>query len=106
MEKIVEKTLLYDFYGELLTDRQKEIFQAVVFDDMSLSEAAEEFGISRQGIHDLVRRCEKSMTDYEDRLHMIERYEKIKGKVLTLLKTAGTEEEKALLSGILADLNS
>ena len=47
MEEIYERTLLYDFYGELLTPRRREIYSAVVFDDMSLSEAAEAFGVSR-----------------------------------------------------------
>ena len=45
MDKIVEKTLLYDFYGELLTDHRREIYEEVVFNDMSLSEAAEEYGV-------------------------------------------------------------
>ena len=61
MEKIFEKTLLYDFYGELLTEHQQEIYENVVFDDMSLSEAAAEFGVSRQGIHDMIRRCDKAL---------------------------------------------
>ena len=52
MEKIVEQTLLYDFYGELLTDHQKEIYEDAVFNDLSLSEIANEQGISRQGVHD------------------------------------------------------
>ena len=53
MEKIVEQGLLYDFYGELLTEHQRNIYEGVVFNDMSLSEIAEEQGISRQGVHDL-----------------------------------------------------
>ena len=49
MEKIVEQTLLYDFYGELLTEHQKQIYEDVVLNDLSFSEVAEERGISRQG---------------------------------------------------------
>ena len=52
MEKIVEQTLLYDFYGELLTEHQRRIYEDVVFNDYSLSEVAQELGISRQGVHD------------------------------------------------------
>ena len=48
MEKIVEQGLLYDFYGELLTEHQRRVYEDVVFNDMSLSEIAEEQGISRQ----------------------------------------------------------
>ncbi len=52
MIKIVEQSLLYDFYGELLTKHQKEIYEDVVIHDYSLSEIANEKGISRQGVHD------------------------------------------------------
>ena len=57
MEKIVRQGQLYDFYGELLTEHQKKIYEDVVFNDLSLSEIAAEQGISRQGVHDLVKRC-------------------------------------------------
>ena len=57
MEKFVERTLLYDFYGELLTKRQQQIYESVVLEDYSLSEVAEELNISRQGVHDMVRRA-------------------------------------------------
>ena len=70
MEEIYERTLLYDFYGELLTPHRREIYSAVVFDDMSLSEAAEAFGVSRQGIHDVVRKCDEALQEYEDKLHL------------------------------------
>ena len=59
IEEIIENTLLYDFYGELLTDHQKRIYEDVVFQDLSLTEVAEQEGISRQGVHDMIRRCEK-----------------------------------------------
>ena len=53
MEKFVEQTLLYDFYGELLTAHQRRIYEDVVLNDYSLSEVADELGISRQGVHDI-----------------------------------------------------
>ena len=74
MEKIVSQTLLYDFYGELLTDHQKNIYENVVFGDLSLSEAAEEAGISRQGVHDIIKRCTKMMEEYEGKLNLIEHH--------------------------------
>lgn len=61
MEKIVEQGLLYDFYGELLTEHQRHIYEDVVMNDMSLSEIAQEAGISRQGVHDLIKRCDKTL---------------------------------------------
>ena len=54
MEKIVRQGLLYDFYGELLTEHQRRIYEDVVCNDLSLSEIAQEQGITRQGVHDLI----------------------------------------------------
>ena len=57
MERIVEQTLLYDFYGELLNEHQRGVYEDAVFNDLSLSEIADEYGISRQGVHDLIKRA-------------------------------------------------
>jgi predicted DNA-binding protein YlxM (UPF0122 family) len=65
MEKIVEQALLYDFYGELLTEHQRNIYEGVVFNDMSISEIAEEQGISRQGVHDNLSRTEALLRNME-----------------------------------------
>ena len=81
MEKFIEEALLYDFYGELLTEHQKRVYEDVVLNDMSLSEIAEELGISRQGVHDLVKRCDKILAGYEEKLHLVERFWKTKEDV-------------------------
>ncbi len=81
MEKIFEQALLYDFYGDLLTDHQKQVYESAVFNDMSLGEIAAEQGISRQGVHDLIKRCDKILQDYESKLHLVERFEKAKEKI-------------------------
>ena len=81
MERIVEQGLLYDFYGELLTEHQKKIYEDVVYNDLSLSEIAQENGISRQGVHDMVRRCNHMRTEYENKLHLVERFLKIRSGV-------------------------
>ena len=78
MEKIVERGMLYDFYGELLTEHQKAVYEEAVFNDMSLSEIAEQYEISRQGVHDLLKRCDKLLSDYENKLHLVENFLKIK----------------------------
>ncbi len=78
MEKIVEQGLLYDFYGELLTDHQRHVYEDVVFNDMSLSEIAEEQGISRQGVHDLIKRCDRILAGYEEKLRMVEKFNQTK----------------------------
>lgn len=81
MEKIVEQGLLYDFYGELLTKHQQCIYEDVVFNDMSLSEIAQEQGITRQGVHDLIRRCDRTLLGYEEKLGLIAKFQKTKEKV-------------------------
>ena len=78
MDRIVEKNLLYDFYGEFLTDHQKAIYEEAVYNDLSLSELSEAYNISRQGVHDLLKRCDKILDDYEEKLHLVEKFEKIK----------------------------
>ena len=71
MEKFVEQTLLYDFYGELLTEHQQNVYEDVVLNDYSLSEVAQDQGISRQGVHDLVKRSTRILEEYEEQLHRI-----------------------------------
>lgn len=78
MEHIVEQNLLYDFYGDLLTEHQRKIYESAVYEDLSLKELSEEYGITRQGVHDLIRRCDKILEGYEEKLHMVERFGRIK----------------------------
>ena len=78
MEKIVKQGILYDFYGELLTSHQRRIYEDAVYNDLSLSEIAEDNGISRQGVHDLLKRCDKALADYENKLHLVEKFTHIK----------------------------
>lgn len=81
MESIVKQSLLYDFYGELLTEHQRTIYEGVVYNDMSLAEIAEEQGISRQGVHDLIKRCDKILSGYEEKLHLISKFQKTREMV-------------------------
>lgn len=92
MEKIVEQGLLYDFYGELLTEHQQRIYEDAVYNDLSLSEIAQEQGISRQGVHDLIKRCNNILEDYENKLHLVERFNSIKAKVHSMNELAADEE--------------
>lgn len=76
MDEILEQTLLYDFYGELLTEHQQKIYEDVVFNDLSYSEVAKEQGISRQGIYDLIKRIHRILAGYEEKLHLVEQFSK------------------------------
>ena len=104
MEKIVKQGLLYDFYGALLNDHQRAIYESVVYDNMSLSEIASEHGISRQGVHDLIKRCDKSLEEYENKLHLVERFMAIKDEVETIEAKAESAEIKAIAAKILEQL--
>ena len=88
MEKIVEQTLLYDFYGELLTERQQQVYESVVLEDYSLSEVAENLGISRQGVHDMIKRCNHTLEEYESRLHLVEKFLCIRKQVQKIKELA------------------
>ncbi|MBQ7839300.1 MAG: DNA-binding protein [Lachnospiraceae bacterium] len=104
MEKIVEQGLLYDFYGELLTEHQRRIYEDVVFNDMSLSEIAEEQGISRQGVHDLIKRCDRTLLGYESRLHLLEKFSRVKETVEQIEKISSEENVKLLARQILEEM--
>ncbi|MCM1463972.1 MAG: YlxM family DNA-binding protein [Bacteroidales bacterium] len=94
MDKIFEQALLYDFYGELLTPHQQTIYEDAVFHDMSLGEIAQEQGISRQGVHDLIKRCDKILQDYEKKLHLVERFSHAKEKIGEIVELTKDMENK------------
>ena len=81
IEKYINQGILYDFYGRLLTKHQQRIYEDVVFNDFSLSEIAENEGISRQGVSDLIKRCNKSLISYEEKLGLIKKFDETKSYV-------------------------
>ena len=103
MDDILARALLYDFYGELLTERQRKVYQAAVFDDLSLSEIAEEEGISRQGVHDMIRRCAKALSEYEEKLGLVARFEetrKLVGEIRQLAEEFKKTGDEKLVDSI------
>ena len=83
-------TMLYDFYGELLTDRQKEFFVLYYNEDLSLAEIAENAGISRQGVRDVIVRAEGIMQEVEDKTGLIRRFEAMRSH-LDAIQSAAAE---------------
>ena len=69
--------LLYDFYGDMLTDRQKEFYDLYYNEDLSLAEIAENYGITRQGVRDVIVRAEAVLTELEDKTGIIRRFHKM-----------------------------
>ena len=75
------KSMLLDFYGELLTEKQRECYDLHYNEDLSLSEIAEQLSISRQGVWDNIRRAEQSLTDIEEKTGLVERFETLKREI-------------------------
>jgi predicted DNA-binding protein YlxM (UPF0122 family) len=74
MNNVLRNTLLYDFYGDLLTDRQKSIYHMYFCEDLSLAEIGERFGISRQAVNFSLKQAQKSFDTYEGTLKLVERH--------------------------------
>ena len=94
MKNIIEMSMLYDFYGELLTRKQKSIMQYYYGDDYSLTEIAAETGTSRQAVYDTVRKAEKSLRGYEEKLGLVSRFTRT---------AAALDQASELLRELLAD---
>lgn len=74
MDEILQLTLLYDFYGELLTAKQKLVYELFYQNDLSLTEIGQELNISRQAVRDQLKTTERLLQDYEDKLNLVERF--------------------------------
>lgn len=103
-DETVYRTMLFDFYGELLTDKQKEYFDLHYNEDYSLSEIAEMTGISRQGVWDIIKRAEETLRKTEEKTGLIGRFRETQtaiGAIETALEAlsarlSGKEKDMAL----------
>ena len=75
IDEVIQTSLLYDFYGSLLTDRQREVMELYYGENLSLSEIAAEFSISRQGVHDALKNAERALHEYEQKLGLVEKFQ-------------------------------
>ena len=85
----VQTALLFDFYGQLLTEKQQDVCHLYFEDDCSLSEIAEELQVSRQAVHDMIKKSRKALGEYEDKLGLAGRFERQAG---ALREIAGIAE--------------
>ena len=88
LNSLGESDLLYDFYGDLLTDHQKRIYEEVIFNDCSLSEVARDEGISRQGVSDLIRRVGEQLSEYERKLGLVGKFLRQRRDIREILNLA------------------
>ncbi len=112
IDEVTRQSLLYDFYGELLTKRQRDAMTLYHEENLSLSEIADEFDISRQGVHDALKNAEKSLMNYEDKLGLVEKFMKsseaierideIIDSITSELQEAGAEDSSVTGTALIA----
>ncbi len=90
-EKNMRYCLLLDFYGEVLSDNQREMMDLYYNEDFSLSEIADEIGITRQGVRDAVRRAEDMLDSLEDKLGLIARFDRLRAQRDEILEILSDE---------------
>ncbi len=107
-EKTLQKTMLFDFYGELLTEKQREYYDLYYNEDLSLSEIAQNVGITRQGVHDIVARAESTLLDTEQKTGLIRRFIELQADLVRaiglaeeLKKRSQTKEDTAAASQLI-----
>ncbi|MDI9467209.1 MAG: YlxM family DNA-binding protein [Syntrophomonadaceae bacterium] len=96
LDKLDQIILLNDFYGPLLTMRQQEVLNLYYEQDWSLSEIASQYNITRQAVYDLVKRSERLLQDYEQRLHLVKRFQDTQAQieeVYRLLNNADIDQD-------------
>ena len=80
-DNTLRRSMLFDFYGELLTEKQREYYDLHFNEDLSLGEIAEQSGISRQGVWDIIRRADKILTETEEKTGLVRRFEQLRRQV-------------------------
>jgi uncharacterized protein len=103
MEKRVRLSMLLEIYGSLLTDKQRNIMDLYYNFDLSLSEIAEHTNTSRQAVYDIIKRCNKLLTDYEKKLHLMDKKLKLKEStdiILDMLDSISNPNNKILIDNI------
>ena len=89
MEEKIRRGRLYDFYGEMLSERQRQIYEYYVVDDLSMTEIADEMGMTKQGVSDHIKRITAAMDEYESALRLCERFDRIGKRLDEIARIAG-----------------
>lgn len=93
VDELLEFSYLYDFYGNLLKENHRMIFEDYVLNNLSLGEIAAERGITRQGVYDIVKRCKKRLKEYEDKLCLVDKFQRPKDKLQQIEEIAGESQD-------------
>lgn len=100
VEKTVRMSLLFDFYGELLTERQQEFFALYYDHDLSLGEIAQQYGVSRQAVYDILRRSSQALQGFEEKLQLVRRHERQTELIESLADQLEAVEHELKLAGV------
>ncbi|RCW41140.1 hypothetical protein DFR78_1392 [Halanaerobium sp. MA284_MarDTE_T2] len=92
LNKTLKISMLFDFYGNLLTKKQQSIVESYFYNDLSLAEIAENIGISRQGVYDHLQRSEKSLEEYEEKLGLVKKYKDLRNNINQLEEILRNDE--------------
>ena len=110
MENRMMQSMLLDFYGELLTERQRSCYDLHINEDLSLSEIAEQSGISRQGVWDNIRRAEQALREIEEKTGLVRRFTALRQGLggaerhLAALEESIPEEQRSAVRRIRSEL--
>ncbi|MDR1463729.1 MAG: DNA-binding protein [Oscillospiraceae bacterium] len=105
LAKDMTVALLLDFYGGLLTQKQQEFLEHYYNDDLSLSEIAQNEGITRQGVRDAVKRAERQLYDYEEQLALVRRFEEQQRDLSEIIRCANVVHQQNLRHGLSREIN-
>ena len=103
-DKTLEMTMLLDFFGELLTEKQREYFDLYYNEDLSLSEIAGNVGITRQGVRDSIKRAEATLLDMEDKLGLAKRFREIQRGLDTIISEAHAIEDDSIRGATIREI--
>lgn len=95
LNRIVSLSYCYDFYGVLLKQQYREIFEDYIGNDMSLGEIAAERKMTRQGVHDIIKRCSRKLEEYEEKLCLVEKFRITKMKLDRIETIASRENSRS-----------
>lgn len=105
MAKNLDVTVLLDFYGDMLTDKQRAFIEYYYNDDLSLSEIAENEGITRQGVRDAIKRAEGQLFEMESRLGLAKRFNEVREGIAQILDCANDINDYNMRYGLSREIN-
>ncbi len=102
-DETLRRAMLFDFYGDLLTEKQREYYDLHYNEDLSLGEIAEQSGISRQGVWDMIRRADRLLNETEEKTGLVKRFQQLRTQVdeieqlVRAARQGGAEADRLLL---------